>query len=68
MREKNQSKDRWNHFNNMPMQSLLGRNHCLPIFHMAKTFIWIKETKERINEFLIGYTNNPTLNINKVLR
>ena len=50
------------------MQSLLRTNHCLPLFHMAKTFIWIEETKERINEFLIGYVINLTFNINKSFR
>ena len=49
----------------MPMQSLLGANNCLPLFHMAKSFIWIGETKEFFNDFLIGYMINPTLNINK---
>ena len=49
----------------MPMQSLLGNNHCLPLFHMAINFIWIEETKELINGFYIGYMINPKLNINK---
>ena len=52
----------------MTMQSLLGTNHLLPLFHMAKRFIWLEETKERINEFSIGYITNPTLNINKAFR
>ena len=50
------------------MQSLLGDNHHLPLFHMAKSFIWIEETKERINEFLIGYMINPTLNTDKIFK
>ena len=33
---------------------------------MAKHFIWIEETEERINDFLIGYMINPTLNITKI--
>ena len=52
----------------MPVLSLLGANHCLPLFHMAKSFIWLEETKERINKFLIGYMVNPTLNISKAFR
>ena len=32
---------------------------------MAKSFIWINETSERINEFAIGYMINPTLHVNK---
>ena len=47
------------------MQSLLGANHRLHLLHMAKRFIWIEETKERINKFTIGYMINPTLKINK---
>ena len=52
----------------MTMESLLGTNHCLTLFHMAKSFIWIEETKELINEFYIGYMINPKLNINKAFR
>ena len=36
-------KDRWNYCNHMPMISLLGANHCLPLFHMAKSFICFNE-------------------------
>ena len=39
----------------MSIQSLFGANHCLPLFHMAKSFIWLEETKELINKFFIGY-------------
>ena len=51
----------------MPMKSFLGDNHHLPLFHMARSFIWPEETKERINKFSIVYMINPTLNINKAL-
>ena len=50
------------------MQSLLGNNIRLLLFHMDKSFIWIEETKERINNFFIGYMINPALNINKAFR
>ena len=50
------------------MQSLLGTNHRQPLFHMAKSYIWIEETKELINKFSIGYMINPKLNINKAFR
>ena len=49
----------------MPMLSLLGANHCLPLFHMPKRSIWLNETKQRINEFTIVYMINKGLNINK---
>ena len=52
----------------MPMLSLLGANNFLPLFHMAKSFIWIEETKERMNEFSIGYMINPNLNIKNHLK
>ena len=52
----------------MPMLSLLGANHRLPLFHMAKHFIWINETKQHINGFTIGYIINPGLNVNKTFR
>ena len=49
----------------MPMLSLLGENHRLPLFHTDKHFIWINETKQRINEFKTGYMINQNLNIKK---
>ena len=66
--QKNRNKDRWNHCNHMPMQSLLGANHHLTLCHMAKSFVRLDETKERINRFFIGYMIIPTLNINKLLK
>ena len=50
------------------MLPLLGANHCLPLFNMAKLFIWINETKQRINEFTIVYMVNPGLGVNKSFR
>ena len=58
-KKKIKNKDRWNYCHHMPMLSLLGANHTLPLFHMAKLFIWINETKQRINGFTIGYIINP---------
>ena len=52
----------------MPMLSLLGANHCLPLFHMPKRSIWLNETKQRMNEFTIGYMINIGLNVNKSFR
>ena len=52
----------------MPIISLLGGNHCLPLFNMAKSFIWIEETKHCFNEILIGYMINPNLNIKSSFR
>ena len=66
--EKEKKTDRRNYCNHIPMISLLGVNHHLPLFHMAKHFIWINETKKRINEFTVGYMINPGLNVNKAFR
>ena len=35
---------------------------------MAKSYIWIEETNQRINELSIGYMMNPSLNMNKAFR
>ena len=50
------------------MLSLLGENHLLPLFHMAKRFIWINETQKCSKEFKIGCMINPGLNVNKSFR
>ena len=43
------------------MQSMLGDNCRMPLLHMSKSYIWLEETNQRINEFSIGYMMNPTL-------
>ena len=52
----------------MDIQYLLGPNHHPPLSKMDKSFIWLEEKKQRINEFYIGYMMNPDLNTNKVFR
>ena len=49
----------------MPILPLLGDIHRLSLLYMAKSFICIEETKERIDEFEIGYMINPNLHVNK---
>ena len=66
--KKIKNKDICNNFHHMPMLSLLGGNHRLALFHTANRFIWLNETKQRINEFTIGYMINPRLNVNKSFR
>ena len=63
--KKNQTQDKWNQLNLMEIQSLLGTNHRLPLSYMDKSYIWLQETNQRINEFSIGYIMNPNLSINK---
>ena len=50
------------------MQSLLGTKHYMPLTHMAKIYIWLEETNQRINQFSIGYMMNPNLHKNKGFR
>ena len=50
------------------MQSMLGTNHHLPLSHMAKSYIWLEEKNQRINEFSIGYMMNTNLIMNKVFK
>ena len=52
----------------MDIQSLLGTNNRLPLSHMAKSYIWIEEKNQRINELSIGYMMSPNLSMNKVFR
>ena len=47
------------------MQSLLGTNCLSPLLHISKSYIWLEETNQRINEFSIGYMMNPNLNTKK---
>ena len=62
------NKYRYNYCHNMHMISFLGVNHRLPLFCMDKHFIWINETKQRINRFMIGYMINPVLNVINAFR
>ena len=59
---------KWNQLNIMDIQSLLGTNHRPPLSYMDKSYIWIEETNQRINEFSIGYMMNTNLIINKAFR
>ena len=63
-----ETKYKWNQLNLMEIQYLLGTNNCLPLSHMAKSYICLEETNQRINELFIGYMMNPHLSMNKVFR
>ena len=41
---------------------MLLANFRMPLLHRSKSYIWLEETNQRINEFSIGYMTNPTLN------
>ena len=63
-----ENKDKWNQLNILDVQSLLGTKHLMPLKHMAKSYIWLEETNQRINDFSIVYTTNPNLHKNKPFR
>ena len=63
-----ETRDKWNKLNLIDMQSLLGTNHHLTLSHMDRSFIWLEETNQRINEFSIGYMMNPNFHKNKAFR
>ena len=66
--EKIETKDKWNQMNLSDMQSMLGNNFRKPLLHMSKSYIWLGETNQRINEFSIGYMMNPTLYRNRFFK
>ena len=43
------------------MESMLEANCRMPLLHISKTYIWVEEPNQRINEFSFGYMMNPTL-------
>ena len=51
--------------NILNVQSMLGDNCRMPLLHMSKSYIWLEEKNQRINEFSIGYMMNPTLYRNR---
>ena len=63
-----QTQDKCNKLNLMDIQPLVGTNHRLPLSHTAKSYIWLEETDQRINEFSIGYMMNPNQSINKYFK
>ena len=56
-----ETKDKWNQINVLNIQSMLVANCHMLLLHMSKSYIWIEEINQRINEFSIGYMINPTL-------
>ena len=48
-----ETEDKWNQLNIIDIHYLLGTNHFLPLSYMAKSYIWLEETNQRIHEFSI---------------
>ena len=67
-KQKIETKDKWNQMNILNMQSMLVDNGRMPLLHMYKSYIWLEETNQRINEFSIGYIMNPTLYRNRAFK
>ena len=63
-----ETKDKWNQSNVLDMEYMLVANCRMPLLHMSKSYIWIEETNQRINEFSFGYMMNPTLYKNKAFK
>ena len=63
-----ENKDKWNQLNLLGVQSLLGTKHLMPLTLMDKSYIWLEEKNQHINEFSIVYTMNPNLHKNKAFR
>ena len=54
--------------NILNMQSLLGNNCCRSSLNISKSYIWLEEKNQLINEFSIVYMMNPNFNTNKSFR
>ena len=37
-----ETEEKWNQLNIIDIHSLLGTNNCLPLSHMAKSYIWLE--------------------------
>ena len=61
-------KDTWNQLKFMDIKYVLGTNHRLTLSHMAKSYIWLEETNQCINELSIGYMMNPNFSMNEAFR
>ena len=66
--KKIQTQEKWNQWNLMDIQSLLGTNHRLTLSNMAKSYIWLQEKNQHINEFSIVYMMDQNLSINKAFK
>ena len=60
-------KEKWNQINVLSMESMLGANFRIPLLHMSRSYFWIEETSQHINDFYFGYMFNPNLYTNMFL-
>ena len=52
----------------MDVQYLYGTNHSMPLSHLDKSYIWLEEKNQLINEFSTGYIMSPNLSINRAFK
>ena len=64
--KKIQTEENWNNLNLVHIKYLLWTNIRLFLSHMDKSYIWLVETNEHINEFSIVYMINPNLIIKNI--
>ena len=62
------AKYKWELPDIIPLMSIVGFNHCLPILHLSKIIVHINSTEKTIHKFVIGYMINPSLHINRIFR
>ena len=48
-----ETKYKWNKLNLIDIQYMLRTNHCPPLSHMAKSYIWIQEKMNVAIRFLL---------------
>ena len=66
--KKIETEDKWNQINVLSMESMLVANFCMSLLHMSKSYIWIEETNQRINEFLLDVCRIQIYSQTKFLR
>ena len=47
---------------------MVGADCHMPLLHRSKSYIWIEERNQRINEFYFGYMINPNLFNNRAFK
>ena len=62
------AKDKWELPAVIPLMTMVGVNHRLPILYLSKIIVHIYTTENTIYLFAIGYMINPSLHFNKIFK
>ena len=62
------AKDKWEIPSIIPLITIVGVDHCLPILHMSKRMVHCYTTGKTINQFAISYIIKPSLKFNNAFR